>query len=71
MVARLEAVGVLVLDLTIDIIIAAKTRAARANRQATNIAKAIQNISRRSPLVIDAIIQNWFKHCITENSVRN
>ena len=69
MVARLEAVGVLVLDLTIDIIIAAKTRAARANRQATKKAKAIQNISRRSPLVIT--IQNWFKHRITENSVRN
>ena len=59
-VSSLEAVEVLVPDLSIDIIIAAKTRLAIATRQATKIAKTRKNISRRSPLV-DAIIQNWFK----------
>ena len=43
-------------DLTIDIIIAAKTKAAIATRQAVKTAMAIKNISRRSPLV-DAILQ--------------
>ena len=66
-VASLEAVEVLP-ELTVDIIIATKTRNPIAIRQATNIAQAMQNIIRRSPLVIDAIIQNWFRHCITEMS---
>ena len=64
LVSRLEVVGVLP-DLTIDIIIAAKTKAAMATRQATKIAMAIKNISRRSPPV-DAITQrkNNSKNCI-------
>ena len=42
--------------LTFDNIIAAKTKAAMATRQATIIAMVIKNISWRSP-VVDAIIQ--------------